>query len=113
MVGAQLPEVAFQTCQLWGAALPLNTPRHSCILDARGRVGICGDWLLGSNMEAAALSGRALAHSIRRVCDSGGTGADQLSVGLTAPLSPIDAPAFGDVPLQGRVANAKEAATFV
>ncbi|XP_057963253.1 uncharacterized protein LOC131154467 isoform X2 [Malania oleifera] len=48
--------------QLWGAALPTNTPAVSCIFDPHGRAGICGDWLLGSSMEAAALSGMALAN---------------------------------------------------
>ncbi len=47
-----------------GAALPVNTPGVPCIFDAHARVGICGDWLLGSSLEAAALSGMALAHHV-------------------------------------------------
>ncbi|KAL6989457.1 hypothetical protein U1Q18_015206 [Sarracenia purpurea var. burkii] len=50
--------------QLWGAALPTNTPGVPCIFDPYGRAGICGDWLLGSSLEAAALSGIALANHI-------------------------------------------------
>lgn len=45
-----------------GAALPTNTPDIPCIFDPHGRAGICGDWLLGSSLEAAALSGMALAN---------------------------------------------------
>lgn len=47
-----------------GAALPTNTPGIPCIFDPRGRAGICGDWLLGSSLEAAALSGIALADQV-------------------------------------------------
>ena len=47
-----------------GAALPVNTPNIPCIFDANGRVGICGDWLLGSNLQAAALSGMAMANHV-------------------------------------------------
>ncbi|RRT73225.1 hypothetical protein B296_00019050 [Ensete ventricosum] len=35
--------------------LPTNTPEIPCIFDPNGRAGICGDWLLGSSVEAAAL----------------------------------------------------------
>ena len=47
-----------------GAALPTNSPEIPCIFDPNGRAGICGDWLLGSSVEAAALSGMSLAHHV-------------------------------------------------
>ena len=47
-----------------GAALPTNTPGIPCIFDPQGRAGICGDWLLGSSLESAALSGMALANHV-------------------------------------------------
>lgn len=47
-----------------GAALPTNTPGIPCIFDPHGRAGICGDWLLGSSLESAALSGMALANHV-------------------------------------------------
>lgn len=47
-----------------GAALPTNTPGIPCIFDPHGRAGICGDWLLGSSLESAALSGIALADHV-------------------------------------------------
>lgn len=51
-----------------GAALPTNTPSIPCIFDPHGRAGICGDWLLGSSLECAALSGMALANHVRICC---------------------------------------------
>lgn len=47
-----------------GAALPKNTPNVPCIFDPLGRAGICGDWLLGSSVQSAALSGMALANHV-------------------------------------------------
>ena len=47
-----------------GAALPTNTPDVPCIFDPHGRAGICGDWLLGSSLEAAVLSGISLAEHV-------------------------------------------------
>lgn len=49
---------------LRGAALPTNTPGIPCIFDPHGRAGICGDWLLGSSVEAAAISGLSLANHV-------------------------------------------------
>ena len=49
-----------------GAALPTNTPSIPCIFDPHGRAGICGDWLLGSSVESAALSGMALANQVSK-----------------------------------------------
>ncbi|XP_063943743.1 uncharacterized protein LOC108206024 isoform X3 [Daucus carota subsp. sativus] len=59
---SSLQRPCYTRLQLWGAALPTNTPGIPCIFDSEGRAGICGDWLLGSSLEAAALSGIALAN---------------------------------------------------
>lgn len=59
-----MPTPFFTKVQLWGAGLPTNTPGVPCIFDPVARVGICGDWLLGSSLEAAALSGMALAEHV-------------------------------------------------
>lgn len=40
---------------------PLGAP---CLWDAERRIGVCGDWLLGDRVEAAWLSGRALARAV-------------------------------------------------
>ncbi|GAB4836018.1 hypothetical protein Ancab_000936 [Ancistrocladus abbreviatus] len=50
----------YSRLQLWGAALPTNSPGVPCIFDAHGRAGMCGDWLLGSSLESAAISGMAI-----------------------------------------------------
>ncbi|KAG1347452.1 hypothetical protein COCNU_06G012810 [Cocos nucifera] len=68
--------------QLWGAALPTNTPGIPCIFDPHGRAGICGDWLLGSSVEAAAISGLSLANHIADYFQSGGSQPDDFAVGL-------------------------------
>ncbi|GAB2287434.1 hypothetical protein Dimus_021811 [Dionaea muscipula] len=70
--------------QLWGAAVPRNSPSIPCIFDAQGRAGICGDWLLGSSLEAAAISGMAMANHMADYFQSGGVvrAADEFSVGL-------------------------------
>ena len=65
---------AFTKLQLWGAAVPLNglksAPGHEFAFDAAAAAGICGDWLcpntLGIGIEAAAVSGDALAEHIVR-----------------------------------------------
>eukprot|EP01018_Ginkgo_biloba_P010616 Gb_11480 [translate_table: standard] len=84
--------------QLWGAALPTNTPGIPCIFDPYGRAGICGDWLLGSSLEAAALSGMALAHQIADYCASGGSNPDEFGLGLHKEFTPIDGYDIGQFP---------------
>eukprot|EP00250_Pteridium_aquilinum_P002648 c12872_g1_i1 orf=1278-3161(-) len=85
-----LPAPLYMKVQLWGAANPVNTPNVPCIFDAYGRVGICGDWLLGSNLEAAALSGMAMANQISAFCERKGYSPEEFSVGLENGLSPLD-----------------------
>jgi hypothetical protein len=46
----------------------MNTPGVPCIFDPLGRAGICGDWLTGSSIEAAILSGTSLANHVRMSC---------------------------------------------
>eukprot|EP00850_Spirogloea_muscicola_P003810 SM000015S01310 [mRNA] locus=s15:1204096:1206459:- [translate_table: standard] len=81
---AGLPSPIYTRVQLWGAALPLNSPGTPCIFDAVGRVGICGDWLLSSTVEAAALSGIALDFR-----DAQEEDLVLFSVGLEAPLADL------------------------
>ncbi|XP_074571391.1 uncharacterized protein LOC141827942 [Curcuma longa] len=84
--------------QLWGAALPTNTPAVACIFDPRGRAGICGDWLLGSSVEAAALSGMALAHHMADYFKSGGTQSDEFAIGLNSTFQAIAGQDIGQFP---------------
>lgn len=83
-----LPAPLYMKVQLWGAGNPINTPNIPCIFDAYGRVGICGDWLLGSNLEAAALSGMAMANQISAFCERKGSSPEEFSMGLEKELLP-------------------------
>ncbi|KAK9146470.1 hypothetical protein Sjap_006373 [Stephania japonica] len=93
-----LQKPLYTRLQLWGAALPTNTPAVPCIFDPQGRAGICGDWLLGSNLEAAALSGMALAHQIADYWQSGGSCPDEFAVGLHNEFKPIEGHDIGQFP---------------
>ncbi|THU68334.1 hypothetical protein C4D60_Mb08t02830 [Musa balbisiana] len=84
--------------QLWGAALPTNSPDIPCIFDPNGRAGICGDWLLGSSVEAAALSGMSLAHHMADYFRSGGTQPDEFAIGLNNPFHAIAGHDIGQFP---------------
>ncbi len=59
-----LPKPVFYRAQLWGAALPTNTPSVEFILDPLSRVGVAGDWCSGASMQAAAISGISLARRL-------------------------------------------------
>ncbi|KAH9699123.1 hypothetical protein KPL71_024222 [Citrus sinensis] len=65
------------------AALPTNTPSIPCVLDPRGSAGICGDRLLASSSESAALSGWLLLsnHGIR---------SEVFDVGLQTNILPLE-----------------------
>ncbi|KAF3789005.1 hypothetical protein EJ110_NYTH19808 [Nymphaea thermarum] len=81
-----------------GAALPTNTPGLPCIFDPHGRAGICGDWLLGSSVEAASLSGMALANHIADFIQSGGAQPEDFAVGLHDEFHPIKGHDIGQFP---------------
>lgn len=75
--------------QLWGAALPLNSPKVPCILDPAARVGVCGDWLTGASLQSAWLSGRALADRLAALRGRSLEEAQQLAIGLQDPFVPL------------------------
>ncbi|KAL2345799.1 hypothetical protein Fmac_007084 [Flemingia macrophylla] len=93
-----LPKPFYTRLQLWGAALPTNTPGVPCIFDPFGRAGICGDWLLGSNIEAAVLSGIALANHIADYFQSTGTDSGEFAVGLNHGFQPLEGHDIGQFP---------------
>ncbi|XP_078149114.1 FAD/NAD(P)-binding oxidoreductase family protein [Carex rostrata] len=84
--------------QLWGAALPKNTPNVPCIFDPLGRAGICGDWLLGSSVQSAALSGMALANHIADYFVNGGSNPNQFAIGLEETFHEVDGHDIGQFP---------------
>ncbi|KAG2436952.1 hypothetical protein HXX76_006468 [Chlamydomonas incerta] len=97
-VAARWPKTVFTRVQLWGAALPLNTPGTPCILDPDSRVGVCGDWLSGGSLQAAAVSGISLA---RQIAGLRGKTQEQLGpfrLGLEAQFKPLRATDIGEFP---------------
>ena len=101
LLPSALPKVAFCKLQLWGAALPTNSPRCKCVYDSQSRVGICGDWLSGASMQAAVLSGRALAQQMHLATlrDS----SNMLDRGLDAHAHALqDSCAIGEFPTQAK-----------
>jgi predicted NAD/FAD-dependent oxidoreductase len=107
-----LPAAVHTRAQLWGAALPVNSPRVPCIWDAQGRVGVAGDWVNGGgSVQAAALSGQALARSICSMRGRGPEEADALSEGLAAPFKPAGGESIGQFPRRPAAAAAAAAAS--
>eukprot|EP00879_Flechtneria_rotunda_P022075 GHRR01023291.1.p1 GENE.GHRR01023291.1~~GHRR01023291.1.p1 ORF type:complete len:455 (+),score=135.96 GHRR01023291.1:291-1655(+) len=94
----QLPKPVFTRCQLWGAALPLNAPKVSCILDPASRVGICGDWLTGASIQSAVLSGWALADRLAALQGRTTAEAANLAIGLDTPFQPLSEVEIGEFP---------------
>jgi predicted NAD/FAD-dependent oxidoreductase len=56
-----LPEPTFAAAHRWRYAFPARPLGEPCLWDAQRRVGACGDFCLGGDVESAWLSGRALA----------------------------------------------------
>ncbi|PHU09875.1 hypothetical protein BC332_21735 [Capsicum chinense] len=95
---SSLQKPFYTRLQLWGAALPTNTPGIPCIFDPRGRAGICGDWLLGSSLEAAAISGIAVADQIADYFEQGGPCTDEFAIGLHDEYKPLEGHDIGQFP---------------
>ncbi|KVH88588.1 uncharacterized protein LOC112501929 [Cynara cardunculus var. scolymus] len=98
LLTGSLKRPIYTRVQLWGAALPTNTPGIPCIFDPLGRAGICGDWLLGSSLEAAALSGISLADHTADYLKSGGSRPDEFAVGLHNDFQPLQGHDIGQFP---------------
>ncbi|XP_050223733.1 uncharacterized protein LOC126673578 [Mercurialis annua] len=101
-LGLKLKTPFYSRVQLWGAALPTNTPGVPCIFDPHGRAGICGDWLLGSNLESAALSGIALANHIGDYLKSGGVRPEEFAVGLNEDFKPLEGRDIGQFSISAK-----------
>lgn len=93
-----LQKPSYAKLQLWGAALPTNSPGIPCIFDSQGRAGICGDWLLGSSLEAAAISGMAMADHIADYFQSEGSRGDEFNIGLHNEFQPLQGYDIGQFP---------------
>ncbi|WVZ91115.1 hypothetical protein U9M48_037328 [Paspalum notatum var. saurae] len=93
-----LQQPIYTRVQLWGAALPMNTPGVSCIFDPLGRAGICGDWLSGSSIEAAVLSGMSLANHIADYFVNHGECPEEFAIGLHENLNQVEGHDIGQFP---------------
>jgi renalase len=62
----ELPPLTFSKCHRWRYALAPNPLAVGSLLDSENKIGYCGDWCQGNNIEAAFLSGRHLAELIVR-----------------------------------------------
>jgi renalase len=60
-LGRPLPEPNYLAAHRWRYALAERPLSEPCLWDAALQIGLCGDWCLGPRVEAAFLSGRALA----------------------------------------------------
>ncbi len=64
MLAIPLPPVVGEICHRWRFARS-GADGSGALFDRNRRIGLCGDWLLGPRVEAAWLSGKALAEQIR------------------------------------------------
>ena len=64
MLDIPLPPVSGESCHRWRFARS-GADGSGALFDRVHRVGLCGDWLIGPRVEAAWLSGKALAEQIR------------------------------------------------
>ncbi len=93
-----LPPPVFTRCQLWGAALPVNSPKVGCISDPLARVGVCGDFCSGSGVESAVLSGLDLAQRIGGLRGLGlGPEAEALACGLHEQFVALQESGIGEI----------------
>ncbi|CAN5416550.1 hypothetical protein BH11CYA1_BH11CYA1_38070 [soil metagenome] len=60
----ELPAVTYSKCHRWRYALPQRPLAIGSLLDTENKIGYCGDWCQGNNIEAAFLSGRHMASLI-------------------------------------------------
>ena len=65
-IGIDLPAPSHLSAHRWRYALVERPLGESCIWDPALRLGLCGDWCLGPRVEAAYLSGRALAAALAK-----------------------------------------------
>lgn len=66
LLGRRIHEPVYQTAHRWRYALADDALDVEAMYDAATGLGVCGDWCLGSRVEAAFLSGAAVAGSVLR-----------------------------------------------
>jgi predicted NAD/FAD-dependent oxidoreductase len=76
--GRKAPQPAYAAAHRWRYARVEASLEKACLYDPNLRIGACGDWCLGGKIEAAFLSGRAMAQRIAE------------NLGSVAPANPLD-----------------------
>ena len=67
MLGVSLPPIIGESCHRWRFARS-GAEGSGALFDRDRRLGLCGDWLIGPRVEAAWLSGVALAAQVGTSC---------------------------------------------
>ena len=65
LVGAKVTPV-YAAAHRWRYAKTIKPLGQACLWDGDKCLGLCGDWCLGANVEAAWLSGRAMGGEVIR-----------------------------------------------
>ncbi|KAA5544511.1 FAD-dependent oxidoreductase [Roseiconus nitratireducens] len=66
LVGREAGPVLFRQAHRWRYAVPASPLESESLYDATEGIGVCGDWCGGARIEAAYLSGSALAGAVLR-----------------------------------------------
>ncbi len=67
-LGVPIPNPALTRARLWAQAQVIRPAGRDCVWDPVLRLGACGDWCLGPRVEAAFLSGLAMAERVAALC---------------------------------------------
>jgi hypothetical protein len=67
-LGVSIPRPALARARCWSQAQVVSPAGRDCVLDEVLRLGACGDWCLGPRVEAAFLSGLAMAERVAPLC---------------------------------------------
>ena len=66
ILGKTVDQPHYVNAHRWMYAIPDNPLQQDCLFDPTTGIGACGDWCGGSRVEAAYLSGIALAGGLMR-----------------------------------------------
>lgn len=67
-LGIPIARPALARARYWAQAQVVRPAGQDCVWDPVLRLGACGDWCLGPRVEAAFLSGLAMAERVARLC---------------------------------------------
>jgi renalase len=67
-LGVPIPRPSLSRARCWPQAVVVDPAGRDCVLDEVLRLGACGDWCLGPRVEAAFISGLAMAERVAPLC---------------------------------------------